>query len=143
MIIAIFTSGRGILPKTVGQIIPRTDIIMKGESFFTFVAGAAIGVTLGVLFAPEKGEVTRKKIKEAAQEGYDTAKEKASYAYAEAKSKASKLHKDLDDLKEILAEEGKEIKEEARIKLLEKLNKLEKALAKEEAEDIDNQFGEA
>ena len=116
---------------------------MKGESFFTFGAGAAIGVTLGVLFAPEKGEVTRKKIKEAAQEGYDTAKEKASYAYAEAKSKASKLRKDLDDLKEILAEEGKEIKEEARVKLLEKLNKLEKALAKEEAEDIDNQFGEA
>ena len=116
---------------------------MKGESFFTFVAGAAIGVTLGVLFAPEKGEVTRMKIKEAAQEGYDTAKEKASYAYAEAKSKASKLRKDLDDLKEILAEEGKEIKEEARVKLLEKLNKLEKALAKEEAEDIDNQFGEA
>ena len=129
--------------RDIGRIIPRTYIIMKGESFFTFVAGAAIGVTLGVLFAPEKGEVTRKKIKEAAQEGYDTAKEKASYAYAEAKSKASKLRKDLDDLKEILAEEGKEIKEEARVKLLEKLNKLEKALAKEEAEDIDNQFGEA
>lgn len=97
---------------------------MKGESFFTFVAGAAIGVTLGVLFAPEKGEVTRKKIKEA-------------------KTKAAKLRKGIDDLKDILAEEGKEIKEEARIKLLEKLNKLEKALAKEEAEDIDNQFGEA
>ena len=112
------------MPNTVGQIIPRTDIIMKGESFFTFVAGAAIGVTLGVLFAPEKGEVTRKKIKEA-------------------KTKATKLRKGIDDLKDILAEEGKEIKEEARIKLLEKLNKLEKALAKEEAEDIDNQFGEA
>lgn len=103
---------------------------MKGESFFTFVAGAAIGVTLGVLFAPEKGEVTRKKIKEAAQEGYDTAKEKAS-----------KLRKGFDDLKDILAEEGKEIKEEARVKMLERLNKLEKALAKEE--DIDEQFEEA
>ena len=108
----------------IGQIIPQTNIIMKGESFFTFVAGAAIGVTLGVLFAPEKGEVTRKKIKEA-------------------KTKATKLRKGIDDLKDILAEEGKEIKEEARVKLLEKLNKLEKALAKEEAEDIDNQFGEA
>ena len=82
MIIAIFTSRYGILSNIIGQIIPQTNIIMKGESFFTFVAGAAIGVTLGVLFAPEKGEVTRKKIKEAAQEGYDTAKEKASYAYA-------------------------------------------------------------
>lgn len=124
MIIAIFTSGYGILSNIIGQIIPQTNIIMKGESFFTFVAGAAIGVTLGVLFAPEKGEVTRKKIKEA-------------------KTKATKLRKGIDDLKDILAEEGKEIKEEARVKLLEKLNKLEKALAKEEAEDIDNQFGEA
>ena len=128
---------------------------MKGESFFTFVAGAAIGVTLGVLFAPEKGEVTRKKIKEAAQEGYDTAKEKASYAYAEAKSKASKLRKGLDDLKEILAEEGKEIKEEVVREVtglgLKEAKEvvdgapkvLKEGVSKEEAEDIDNQFGEA
>lgn len=115
---------------------------MKSESFLTFVAGAAIGVTLGVLFAPEKGEVTRKKIKEAAQEGYDTAREKAEAAYSEAKTKAEKLRKQLNDLKEVLAEEGKDMKEEAKAKMLDRLNRLERALEKTDI-DIDDQFEEA
>ena len=37
---------------------------MKGDSLFAFVAGAAAGLTLGLLFAPEKGEDTRRKLKE-------------------------------------------------------------------------------
>ena len=35
---------------------------MKGDSFFALIAGAAAGLTLGLLFAPEKGEETRSKI---------------------------------------------------------------------------------
>lgn len=114
---------------------------MRNDSLITFIAGAAIGATLGILFAPEKGEVTRRKIKEAAQDGYDMAREKASEAYAYAKNKAAKMKQDLDDLKEIIREEGSEMKEEARAKLLDQLDRLERALAKEE--DIDDQFEEA
>ena len=51
------------------------------------------------------------------------------------------MKQDLDDLKEIIREEGSEMKEEARANLLDQLDRLERALAKED--DIDDQFEEA
>ena len=47
---------------------------MKDNSLLSFITGAAVGAALGILFAPEKGEVTRRKIKNAAQEGCDLAR---------------------------------------------------------------------
>lgn len=49
---------------------------MKTESIIALLAGTAIGVAVGVLIAPDKGSETRRKIKEAAENGGDTAKEK-------------------------------------------------------------------
>ena len=37
---------------------------MKGDSLFALIAGAAAGLTLGLLFAPEKGSDLRSRIKE-------------------------------------------------------------------------------
>lgn len=121
---------------------------MKGESFFALVAGAAIGAALGVLFAPAKGEETRKKMADAAQDGYDKAKDKATELYGEAKDKTREAYiktriqlrdakEQLDALKEMLSKEGANLKEEARVKALDQLEKLEKALAKDP--DIDEQ----
>ena len=50
---------------------------MKTESVLGFLAGAAVGALAGILFAPAAGDETRKKIMEAASEGYDEAREQA------------------------------------------------------------------
>jgi gas vesicle protein len=122
---------------------------MKGESIFALLAGAAIGAALGVLFAPDKGEETRRKVKEAAEDGYAKAKETAGDLYGQAKDKAeevygkvkdntSNVRDELNSLRDILAETGNELKEDARAKALEQLQKLEQALAKSENQSEDS-----
>lgn len=41
------------------------------SSALWFIAGVAVGATLGILFAPDSGEHTRKKIARKAEEGWD------------------------------------------------------------------------
>lgn len=61
---------------------------MKASSFFALLTGVAAGATLGVLFAPEKGEETRKKVKKAAEDCIDKVKEKIDDFAANTKSAA-------------------------------------------------------
>jgi len=102
---------------------------MKTESALALLAGVAAGAVLGILFAPDSGEVTREKIKDASKDFAHDAHVRARYA-----------RKEMNSLKKTLAEQGSTLKEEAREKILEQLAKLEAALAKDEVDDeIDEQ----
>lgn len=78
----------------------KTDKVILGV-----LGGLAAGAILGVLFAPEKGEKTRKKIK---NKGIDYADE-LKYQYGET---ANNLSKKYDSLKQ----EGKSILKEGKSK---------------------------
>ena len=129
---------------------------MKGDSFFALIAGAAAGLTLGLLFAPEKGEETRRNVKVAAAEGWDEfmdaadegwgkaketvedIKEGAESATSRMRARARLARRDLKNLKATLADQATDLKEDAREKILAQLEKLEKALAKD-PEEVDEQ----
>lgn len=93
---------------------------MRGDSLFAFVAGAAAGLTLGLLFAPEKGEETRRKLRETAGDAVDSARARARLARME-----------LDDLKAELKDQAEDLKDDVRMKIFERLEKLESALQKD------------
>lgn len=93
---------------------------MKSDSLFAFVVGAAAGLTLGLLFAPEKGEETRKKLKEAAGDAVGSVKDRAESAKVE-----------IEELKAELKDQAEDLKEDVRMKIFERLEKLESTLQKD------------
>jgi gas vesicle protein len=90
----------------------------RSNTMMAFLAGAAVGALLGVLYAPEKGSITREKLsfrldkykkmledfidgladeKSEPQKGSD-AKSPSGKVVSEAKDKAEKLLEDVDEL---------------------------------------------
>ena len=62
--------------------------------FRTFLNGVAVGILLGVLFAPDSGEETRRKISQRAaglKDSYDDLADDVSYTYHKVKNKASQF----------------------------------------------------
>ena len=51
---------------------------MKSRTVIALLAGVAVGAVLGILFAPDKGEETRKKVKKTTEDCIDSVKEKLS-----------------------------------------------------------------
>ena len=72
---------------------------MKTDNLFTFLGGMLVGAAVAILFAPESGEETRKKIKDTFDKEYQGLKGKinsletrakaAADAYTSAKAKAA------------------------------------------------------
>ena len=77
---------------------------MKSNSLFALLAGAAAGLTLGVLFAPDKGEETRAKIKKAAENGYDDLKEITEETAHDLHVRARYARREMNALKKTLSE---------------------------------------
>ena len=108
---------------------------MKTESLFGFLAGATLGALAGILFAPATGDETRKKIMDAASEGYDEAVEGAQVLGHKAHVRYRYARREMNALKKTLSEQGADLKEDVKAKLMDQLAKLEKFLAKEAEEE--------
>lgn len=93
---------------------------MKGDALFAFIAGAAAGLTVGLLLAPDKGEETRRRIRETAGDAADAAKARARLAKAE-----------FDEIKAELKDRTEDLREDARMRIYERLEKLESAIQKD------------
>jgi gas vesicle protein len=61
-----------------------------GSSFLWFLAGLGIGAAVGILYAPKSGDELRHHLREVAEDGRDTVKERARQAREQAGSWAEK-----------------------------------------------------
>lgn len=93
---------------------------MKSDSLFAFVAGAAAGLTLGLLFAPDKGDETRRKLKETAGDAAESARARARLARIE-----------LNGIRSELKDQAEDLKDDVRMRIYERLEKLESAIQKD------------
>ena len=102
----------------------------SGDSILALLAGAAIGVGIGVLFAPDKGSKTREKIKDSLDDLKDQAKSKFGSFEEEAKEKFSQSKDELKETVDNLLSKSSYKAEEAISFLEEKLAELKKQIAK-------------
>ena len=104
--------------------------IKNGNGIIALLAGAAIGVGLGILFAPDKGSNTREKIKDGFDDLKDQAKSKLDFLDDETKEKFADKKEELKEKVENLLSDTSYKAEEAITFLEEKLAELKKQNAK-------------
>ena len=67
------------------------------NTLFGFAAGTAVGVGLGILFAQDKGENTRKKIKDSVRDSVDELKEQLESLTKSLRNKSSEIKGTLEE----------------------------------------------
>jgi gas vesicle protein len=100
------------------------------NSIVALLAGAAIGVGIGILFAPDKGSNTREKLKVGFDDLKDQAKSKLDFLDDETKEKFSNAKDNLKDRVESFFSDSSYKAEETITFLEEKLAELKKQNSK-------------
>lgn len=72
----------------------------SGKVLLGLIAGVAAGALLGILFAPEKGSVTRKKISKKAEKYGDDLKEKFNEFVDDISAKFEEVKEEVSDFAE-------------------------------------------
>ncbi len=104
----------------------------KGE-FWAFAAGLLAGGVVALLYAPAKGEETRKRIKDGAEETYHKGEE----IYGKGKIEAEKIYQDGREKAEKIYSDGRAKVEETIDYVRDKIHTEEEAAAENDSKESD------